>query len=82
MRMENDEQDIMHLFMDLGRGIIGSNNQGNEMGPTCDCDEALVDASLYGLESDISTCAGVTKKTFRVWIWLLIDAIADLESEV
>eukprot|EP00957_Ditylum_brightwellii_P144208 10987998-Ditylum_brightwellii.AAC.1 len=34
MCMGNEEQDIMRLFMDLGRGIIGSNNQGNEIGPS------------------------------------------------
>ena len=44
---------------------------------------ALMFMKIYGKEKNLCTLAGgVDKKTYRKWVWKLLTAIADLESQV
>ena len=43
---------------------------------------ALLFMKIYGTESVLSSLVGVSEKTFRKWVWLFVEAISYLESEV
>ena len=43
---------------------------------------ALVFMKIYGTETVLSSLVGVSEKIFRKWVWLFIEAISYLKSEV
>ena len=43
---------------------------------------ALMFMKIYTSENILASLAGCDEKTFRKWVWLFIDAIANLEYEV